>query len=80
MHKICQHRHSNLPTFFNTWHAVYTLYSYTDHFYRMMARTMPLQDVSPSVRLSAHPAHVGILSKWLHISSNFGHRWVAPPF
>ena len=38
-------------------------------------RTMPWQDVRPSVRLS----HAGIVSKRLHKSSEFFHRQVAPP-
>jgi len=40
------------------------------HFYRTMlciAWTMPSQDVSPSVC----PSHASILSKWLHVSSDF---------
>ena len=48
------------------------------------ARTMPWQDVRPSVRpsvrLPVRPSHAGIVSKQLHISSKFFHRRVAPPF
>ena len=41
-----------------------------------IARTMPWQDVCPSVCLS----HTSIVPKRLHISSQFFHRRVAPPF
>jgi len=41
-----------------------------------IAQTMPWQDVC----LSVCRTHAGIVSKWLHISSKFFHRWVAPAF
>jgi len=36
-----------------------------------IARTMPWQDVCPSVCLSVRPSHAGIVSKRLYISSKF---------
>jgi len=36
-----------------------------------IARTMPLQDVCLSLRLSIRPSHTGIVCKRLHISSKF---------
>ena len=47
---------------------------------RMYRATMPWQDVCLSVRLSVRLSHAGILSKRLHISSNFFNNRVAPPF
>jgi len=44
-----------------------------------IARTMPWQDVCPSVRLSVCLSHAGIKSKRLYISSMFFHHRVAPP-
>jgi len=44
------------------------------------ARTMPSQDVCPSVCLSVCLSHAGILSKRLFVSSNFFHHRVATPF
>ena len=45
-----------------------------------IARTMPWQDVRPSVCLSVRPTHAGIMSKQLYISSKFSRHRVAPAF
>jgi len=69
-HELCQ---SN-----STYHQTVLASSYRAT--RMYRATMPWQDVCLSVRLSVRLSHAGILSKRLHISSNFFNNRVAPPF
>jgi len=52
------------------WHVIFTARRVR------IARTMPWQDVCPSI----HPSHAGTVSERSHISSMFFHHRVATPF